>query len=97
MNLTITARHFELTPAIEAYANAKFEKIWKHFDIVSAQLRLAGEDGGVKVAQADLHLKGKDLHIEESEPDLYAAIDKLAHASHVALTKVKEKRARVAY
>lgn len=94
MNLNISARHFDLTPAMENYAKAKFEKVWKHFDIISAHLRLAEDDGGKKVAQADIHIKGKDLHIEECEVDLYAAIDRLSEATHVALKREKERRGR---
>jgi putative sigma-54 modulation protein len=94
MNLNISARHFDLTPAMEGYAKTKFEKVWNHFDIISAHLRLADDDGGAKLAQADIHIKGKDLHIEEREPDLYAAIDKLAEATHVALKREKERRAK---
>lgn len=93
MNLTISARHFDLTPAMESYAKSKFEKVWSHFEIVSAHLRLADADGGAKLAQADIHVKGRDLHIEERDSDLYAAIDKLVSASHVKLKRVKEKRA----
>lgn len=92
MNITITARHFELTPAVESYARGKFEKVWKHFEILSAQLRLSAGEGGTKSASADIRIKGKDVHIEEREEDLYAAIDKLASASHLALSKAKEKR-----
>lgn len=93
MNLNISARHFDLTPAMESYAKSKFEKVWKHFEIVSAHLRLADGDGGTKLAQADIHIKGKDLHIEERDGDLYCAIDKLVSASHLALKKAKEKNA----
>ena len=93
MNLTITARHFELTTAIENYAKAKLDKVWSHFDdVVSAHVRLSDGDAGAKVAQADIHIKGKDLHIEEREGSLYAAIDRLADATHAALKKAKEKR-----
>lgn len=96
MNLNISARHFELTSAMESYAKAKFEKVWRHFDIVSTHLRLADDDGGAKLAQADIHIKGKDVHIEERASDLYAAIDKLAEAAHVALKREKERRGRKA-
>lgn len=92
MNLTTTARHFKLTPAIEAYAKGKFEKVWGHFEIISAQLRLVDGDGGMRTAQADIQIKGKTLHIEEADHNLYAAIDKLVDASHHALKRVKEKR-----
>ena len=94
MNLTINARHFEMTPTIEAYARGKFEKMWSHFDVVSAQLRLSSGAAGTKVATADIHIKGDKIHIEECADDLYAAIDKLAHATHVALSKAKDKKAR---
>lgn len=94
MNLTINARHFEMTPAIEAYARGKFEKMWGHFDVVSVQLRLSTGDAGSKVAAADIHVKGDTIHIQERESDLYVAIDKLAHATHIALSKMKDRRSR---
>lgn len=93
MNITISTRHFELTPAIDAYAKNKFDKVWKHFDVVSAHLRFTEVDGGAKKANADIHIKGKDVHISATEDDLYAAIDKLAQATHMALGKIKERRA----
>ena len=92
MNLTISARHFEMTPAMESYAKTKFEKVWSHFEILSGHIRLSSGGAGSKVAQVDIHIKGKDVHIEESDLDLYAAIDKLVEASHRVLKKEKEKR-----
>jgi putative sigma-54 modulation protein len=34
MNLNITGRHLEITPAIRDYVNGKFGKIKRHFDHV---------------------------------------------------------------
>lgn len=94
MNLNISARHVELTPAMESYAKSKFERVWKHFDVVSAHLRLIDEPSakGEKIAQADVRIKGKAIHLQEAHSDLYAAIDALADRAHLALSKEKEKQ-----
>lgn len=90
MNLTISARHLDLTEALEAYVKTKLERVWSHFAIISATLRLA-TDQNKKIASADIAIKGKVLHIEESSEDMYAAIDRLVDAMHEALRKVKER------
>lgn len=90
MNLTISARHLDLTEALENYVKLKLERVWSHFSIISATLRLAN-DQNKSVASADIAIKGKTLHIEESNEDMYAAIDRLVDAMHEALRKVKER------
>lgn len=93
MNLTISARHLDLTAALEDYVKNKLAKVWNHFSVISATLRLAS-DQNKKIASADITIKGKVLHIEESSEDMYAAIDRLVDAMHEALRKVKEKASK---
>jgi len=41
---------------------------------------------------ANLHIRGKDIHAECVEPDMYAAIDALADKLDRQVLKYKEKR-----
>jgi putative sigma-54 modulation protein len=41
--------------------------------------------------EANLHLRGKDLHAESVDPDMYAAIDSLADKLDRQVLKYKEK------
>ena len=90
MNVCISAHHIEMTVALEDYVKEKMQKLWQHFEIISARFRLVA-DPAKKIAQADIQIKGKTVHIEESHEDMYAAIDKLINVLHQVLAKTKEK------
>ena len=52
MQIHITARHIELTPALADYARKKFERIARHFEIVlRAQVILSVEKHRHKVME----------------------------------------------
>jgi putative sigma-54 modulation protein len=42
--------------------------------------------------EVNLHTRGKDIHVEAIEPDMYAAIDMLADKLDRQVLKHKEKR-----
>ena len=78
MNLHLTGRHVEITPAIRDYVVSKLERINRHFDhVIDAHVILTVDKLRQK-AEVTLHVRGKDLHCESEEADLYAAIDLLA-------------------
>ena len=82
MNLAISGRHFELTPAIRAYVQNKLERIKRHFDnvidvtVILTVDRITEKEKRQK-AEINLRLRGKDVHIESIAHDMYAAIDLL--------------------
>lgn len=92
MNLHITGRHIEVTPAIREYVENKIGRLHKHFDsIVEAQVILSVER--VKHnAEITVHVAGKDLHCSCSEDSLYAAIDVLADKIERQIVKYKTKQ-----
>lgn len=92
MNLNISADRMELTPAMEEYVKAKTQKLWDHFEMISAHVRLS-HDHELFVARADWAIAGKPIHIAESHADMYAAIDKLMKRSHENLTREKGRKA----
>ena len=78
MNLSISGHHLVVTPALREYVTNKLERIRHHFDhVIDAHVILTVDKLRQK-AEATLHLRGKDLHCESEQDDLYAAIDLLA-------------------
>ena len=92
MNLKINGINIEITQALNDYISGKLERIVRHSDnVISATVTLSQEKNGNKAA-AQLHLAGKDLHVEALEPEnMYAAIDVLADKLDRAVLQYKEK------
>jgi putative sigma-54 modulation protein len=82
MNLTISGHHLEVTPALREYVINKLDRVTRHFDqVVDITVLLTVEKQKEKErrqkAEVNLHVKGRDIHIEQANEDLYAAIDQL--------------------
>ena len=82
MNLTISGHHLEVTPALREYVLTKLERVTRHFDqVVDINVLLCVEKISEKErrqrAEITVHVKGKDIFVEQSNEDLYAAIDQL--------------------
>jgi putative sigma-54 modulation protein len=93
MNLHITGRHLEVTPAIQEYATGKFSKIKRHFDNVMDVHIILSVDKLKQKAEATIHMSGKDLFAECEDENLYAAIDSLVDTMDRQVKKHKEKLA----
>jgi putative sigma-54 modulation protein len=91
MNLSITGRHLEVTPAINEYVKTKLARVARHFDnVIDTQVMLSIER--LKhTAEVTMHLRGKDIHCEASDENLYAAIDLLADKIDRQVIKYKDK------
>jgi putative sigma-54 modulation protein len=82
MNLTISGHHLEVTPALREYVVNKLDRVTRHFDqVVDITVLLTVEKQKEKErrqkAEVNLHVKGRDIHVEHANEDLYAAIDQL--------------------
>jgi putative sigma-54 modulation protein len=92
MNLTLTGHHLEITPAIRDYVTAKLDRVTRHFDhVIDVNVVLSVNKLQQKV-EANVHVSGKDIHVESVEPDMYAAIDALADKLDRQVVKHKEMR-----
>ena len=96
MNLTISGHHLEVTPAIREYVQNKLERIKRHFDhVIDIAVILTVDKLPEKEkrqrAEINLHLRGKDLHVESIAHDLYAAIDALVDKLDRQVIKYKSK------
>ncbi|HET7262288.1 MAG TPA: ribosome-associated translation inhibitor RaiA [Casimicrobiaceae bacterium] len=92
MNLTLTGNHLEITPAIRAYVIAKLERVNRHFDHVIDVSVVLAVDKLRQIVEANVHVRGKDLHAESVDADMYAAIDLLADKLDRQVLRHKEKR-----
>lgn len=94
MNLTLTGHHLEITPAIRAYVVAKLERITRHFDhVIDLTMVLSVDNKLSRKVEANVHVRGKELHAEAVDEDMYAAIDALADKLDRMVVKHKEMRA----
>ncbi|HEX8011230.1 MAG TPA: ribosome-associated translation inhibitor RaiA [Casimicrobiaceae bacterium] len=92
MNLSLSGHHLDITPAIRAYVENKLERVARHFDHVIDVNVVLSVDKLRQQVTANLHIRGKDIHAECVEPDMYAAIDALADKLDRQVVKHKEKR-----
>jgi putative sigma-54 modulation protein len=93
MNLNLTGHHLEITPAIRDYVLAKLDRVIRHFDHVIDVNVVMSVDKLRHKAEVNLHTRGKDIHVEAIEPDMYAAIDALVDKLDRQVVKHKERRA----
>jgi putative sigma-54 modulation protein len=92
MNLSLTGHHVEITPAIRDYVRAKLSRVTRHFDHVIDVTVVLSVDKLQQQVTANLHIRGKDIHAQCVEADMYAAIDALADKLDRQVVKAKEKR-----
>ncbi len=94
MQIHLSPRHLVLTAAIHAHVAAKVEHLESITDsILAAHVVLLHDETKTKqyVVKVHLAVPGPDIHAEDSEADLYAAIDKACLKLAQQLRKRKTK------
>jgi putative sigma-54 modulation protein len=92
MNLSVSGHHLEVTSAIRTYVKSKLERVTRHFEqVIDAHVILTVNKLRQK-AEVTLRVRGKDLHCESEQDDLYAAIDLLADKLDRQLLRYKDRR-----
>jgi len=92
MNLSLSGHHLLITPAIRDYVTAKLDRVTRHFDHVIDVNVVLSVDKLRQQVTANLHIRGKDIHAECVDPDMYAAIDALADKLDRQVLRHKEKK-----
>ena len=91
MNLNLTGHHIEITPAIRQYVTDKLERINRHFDhVIDVNVVMTVEKLDQKI-EANVHLSGKDIHVQAHDGDMYAAIDGLIDKLDRQVLRHKER------
>jgi putative sigma-54 modulation protein len=91
MNLNLTGRHLEITPAIREHVLSKLDKVKRHFDNVIDINVILSVDKLVQKAEASVHISGKTVFAEAEDSNLYVAIDTLIDSLDRQVLKHKEK------
>jgi putative sigma-54 modulation protein len=93
MQLSITGRHVEVTEAMKNYVTEKFAKLDRYFDqVIDVHVILDVEKLAQK-AEATVQVNGATLYAEDTQENLYAAIDALIDKLDRQILKHKEKAA----
>lgn len=91
MNLTISGHHVSITESIRGHVNAKLERISRHFDhVIDVNVILTVEKLRQK-AEVTVHVRGKEIFVENEHQDLYVAIDQMAETLDRSILKYKDK------
>jgi putative sigma-54 modulation protein len=93
MNLNLTGRHLEITPAIRQHVIDKIEKVKGHFDSVMDVTVILSVEKLRQKAEGSVHLSGKDVFVEAEDENLYVAIDSMIEKLDRQIIKHKEKYA----
>jgi len=91
MNLNLSGRHLDITPAIRRYVHEKLGRVTRHFDHVIDLNVILSVDKLQQKVEASAHVAGRDIHVEAIDADMYAAIDALADKLDRQIVKHKEK------
>ncbi len=91
MQISVTGHHVEVTSALRDYVSTKFDRLDRHFDIVSGIHVVLSVEKLRQKAEATLHLNGNDVFADAVHEDMYAAIDDLVDKLDRQVKKHKEK------
>ncbi len=94
MNITTTARHYDLAPALKDYAEGKVQSLKKYFDhIVNAHLIFSLEKYRQRI-EITLHVNGKDFVTVQESEDMYISVDRAVEKLEEQLKRYSGKLKR---
>jgi putative sigma-54 modulation protein len=91
MQINLTGRHVEITPAIRDYVNEKLQRIQRHFENATDIHIILTIEKLEQRAEATLNVSGNTLHAHAVAADMYASIDSLTDKLDRQVRKHKEK------
>jgi len=94
MQLNITGHHVDVTDPLKNYVASKFskfEKIERHFDLVTDMHCILTVEKLRHKAEATVSVNGVRIYADATQEDMYASIDSLADKLERRVRKHKEK------
>jgi putative sigma-54 modulation protein len=94
MNLSVSGHHVTVTPAMRRYLARKIGRVLRHFNHLTEARVILSVNKVRKKAEVTLHVRGKDIHCESVQDDLYAAIDLLADKLDRQVLRYKDRNSK---
>lgn len=94
MNIIVTGRHLEVTPALRSYAEEKIKKAGKYFNNVTEAIITLTVEKYRHKAEVQLRANGVLIQAEEVTAEMYSSIDQVMDKIERQLKKFKEKLTR---
>ena len=91
MQVNVSGHHIDVTDSLRGYVESKFERLERHFDIVSDVHCILTVEKLRHKAEAKVNVTGGTIFAESTEEDMYAAIDGLVDKLDRRVRKHKEK------
>ncbi len=91
MQLSVSGHHVEVTESLRGYVESKLKKTARHFDLVSDVHCILTVEKLRHKAEATVHVNGNSIYADQTEEDMYAAIDGLVDKLERRVRKYKEK------
>lgn len=91
MQISLTGHHVEITDSLRGHVESKFKKLERHFDnVTDVHVILTVEKLNQK-AEATVQISGAKLFAEDTQEDMYVAIDNMVDKLDRQIIKHKEK------
>lgn len=91
MQLNLTGHHIEITDSLRNYVNEKMQRVERHFDKVTNTHVILTVENVRHKAEATVNMSGNNIFAENTQNDMYAAIDGLIDKLDRQVKKHKEK------
>ena len=91
MQIQITGRNIEVTDALKTFIENKFSKLSRHSESILKLEIVLSVQKELHSAEAKVAMPGIDIVAEQSDKDMYAAIDILLDKTDQQILKHKEK------
>jgi putative sigma-54 modulation protein len=91
MQVSVSGHHIDITDSLRGYVESKIERLERHFDLVSDVHCILTVEKLRHKAEAKVNVNGGTIFAEDTEEDMYAAIDGLIDKLDRRVRKHKEK------
>jgi putative sigma-54 modulation protein len=91
MKINITARHFDLTPALRTYIEESLNKLEKFSNHLIEAHVILDKEGYRNIAEVIVHVNRSTLTAKEASNDMYLAADGAANKLETQLKRYEER------